>query len=100
MDIQDHNVQIEEIRYTKIRPPTHIPTNDFTRPFQMIVDTYGIPTYKEINPAIFASVTFPFLFGVMFADIGHGAVIFLLGLFLCFFDSILKHRIPSSKPLV
>ena len=33
MDIQDHNVQIEEILYTKIRPPTHIPTNEFTRPF-------------------------------------------------------------------
>jgi V-type H+-transporting ATPase subunit a len=66
----------------------------------MIVDTYGIPTYKEINPAVFATVTFPFLFGVMFADIGHGSVIFLVGLFLCFFESTLKYRMPSLKPLV
>ena len=66
----------------------------------MIVDTYGIPTYKEINPAVFATVTFPFLFGVMFADIGHGSVIFLVGLFLCFFESTIKYRMPSLKPLV
>lgn len=43
-----------------------------------------MPMYKEINPAIFAQVTFPFLFGVMFGDMGHGTLLFIFGLILVF----------------
>ena len=32
----------------------------------------GMARYKEFNPAVFSVTTFPFLFGVMFGDIGHG----------------------------
>ena len=39
--------------------------NAFTGIFQELVDTYGVPRYREANPALFTSVTFPFLFGVM-----------------------------------
>jgi V-type H+-transporting ATPase subunit a len=49
----------------------------FLKPFQDIVDTYGVPVYKEVNPTVFTIVTFPFLFGVMFGDIGHGGIVFL-----------------------
>ena len=64
-------------------PPTYIRTNEFTSTFQQIVDTYGIPHYREINPGYFSIITFPFLFGVMFGDICHGLVLFIFGLFLC-----------------
>ncbi|EGB09325.1 hypothetical protein AURANDRAFT_53354 [Aureococcus anophagefferens] len=63
-------------------PPTSFETNDFTYAFQEFVDTYGVPRYKEINPALFTSVTFPFLFGMMYGDIGHGTCILLGGLYL------------------
>lgn len=47
-----------------------------------MVDTYGIPTYKEANPMLVSLVTFPILFGMMFGDIGHGSILMFFGLFL------------------
>ncbi len=73
-----------------IKPPTYIKVNDFTFPFQEIVNTYGMPMYKEINPAIFAQVSFPFLFGVMFGDMGHGTLLLIFGLILTFGNEKLK----------
>lgn len=63
-------------------PPTFFKKSEFNDAFQEIVNTYGIPRYKEINPALFNIVTFPFLFGVMFGDIGHGLLLFLFGIYL------------------
>ena len=46
--------------------------------------------YKEINPAAFTIVTFPFLFGVMFGDIGHGSMLLIAGILLCLFDGYIR----------
>ena len=63
-------------------PPTLIIINEFTAIPQLIVDTYGIPRYKEINPGYFTIITFPFLFGVMFGDIGHSIFLLSLSIYL------------------
>jgi V-type H+-transporting ATPase subunit a len=57
--------------------------NEFQWAFHEIVVTYGTPNYKEVNPTTFNMVTFPFLFGIMFGDIGHGFLLFLFGAYLC-----------------
>ena len=49
--------------------------------------------YKEINPAVFAIVTFPFLFGVMFGDVGHGFLLMLTGIILCILHGPLKNNL-------
>jgi len=89
---------IREIK--KVNPPTYFILNDFFSPFQLIVNEYGIPRYREINPGLFTIITFPFMFGVMFGDIGHGGLLTLLGSLLVLkkYD-ILKH-FPDLKILV
>jgi V-type H+-transporting ATPase subunit a len=96
-----HNVEIPTLKVVKdhdVRPPSKFRLNEVTWVFQEIVSTYGIPTYKEVNPSVFAIVTFPFLFGVMFGDIGHGFVLFLVGAVLCLTADIIREKAPALEP--
>ncbi|XP_010209437.1 PREDICTED: V-type proton ATPase 116 kDa subunit a isoform 1 isoform X1 [Tinamus guttatus] len=78
---------------TNQTPPTYNKTNKFTSGFQNIVDAYGIGTYREINPAPYTIITFPFLFAVMFGDFGHGILMTLFAIWMVFRES----RILSQK---
>lgn len=84
-------VQFNKVKEHKLTPPTHFDLNEFQWAFHEIVVTYGTPNYKEVNPTTFNMVTFPFLFGIMFGDIGHGFLLFLFGAYLCLASNSLLH---------
>ncbi len=65
-----------------VMPPTKLKNNIFSRPFEMIVRMYGLPSYYEIDPTPFLSITFFLMFGLMFGDIGQGLVYLLAGLLI------------------
>ncbi len=63
-------------------PPTKLNNNRIVRPFETLVKMYGLPSYTELDPTTFVAITAFLLFGFMFGDVGHGFVIFLIGLIM------------------
>lgn len=63
-------------------PPTKLRNNPLFRPFEMFVEMYGLPNYKELDPTPLIGITYSILFGFMFGDMGQGAVLLAAGLLL------------------
>ena len=82
LDNGDDDIVFIDVKDYGMPRPTYISVNDFTYPFQEIVNQYGIPNYHEINPGYFTIITFPFLFGIMFGDMGHGLILLLISIYL------------------
>jgi len=54
----------------------------FLKPFQLLMDAYGVPAYRMLNPTLFLAISFLLMFGMMFGDVGHGLVLVSLGALL------------------
>jgi V/A-type H+-transporting ATPase subunit I len=49
------------------------------RPFERLTTAYGTPGYREVDPTAFLAIGFLVMFGMMFGDVGQGAVLMGLG---------------------
>lgn len=79
-DIEDIEIDVNDAYSDRrIKPPTKIKYNWFTKPFSVFVEMYGIPSYDEIDPTPLFAITYSILFGAMFGDFGQGIVLMILG---------------------
>jgi V/A-type H+-transporting ATPase subunit I len=74
-------------------PPMILANPGWIRPFELFAGLLGTPGSGEADPTPIVAVVAPLLFGFMFGDVGHGAVIIVAGL-------ILRRRYPGLGILV
>lgn len=60
-------------------PPTKLKNPKLFKPFEMFIQMYGLPSPNEMDPTIFVALTYTFIFGAMFGDVGQGLCLFLIG---------------------
>lgn len=121
-DHDDKVLVITDMGQTEVTtaPPTKLKNPKLFRPFELFVKMYGMPAYNEFDPTIFVAITYAFIFGIMFGDVGQGlclvvggfllykykkmdlaAILSLAGIFSTFFGFMfgsifgLEHAIPA-----
>jgi V/A-type H+-transporting ATPase subunit I len=58
-------------------PPILLKNPKLLKPVEILTVGFSIPNYREIDPTLLASISFPIFFGIMFADIGHGFILLI-----------------------
>jgi V/A-type H+-transporting ATPase subunit I len=66
-----------------VDPPTLLRRGNSARQsFTPLVETYGTVPYADVDPTVLAGVAYMLMFGMMFGDAGHGALLVIAGLLL------------------
>ncbi|MEA4894470.1 MAG: V-type ATP synthase subunit I [Oscillospiraceae bacterium] len=60
--------------------PVKLRNNAFSSPYSMLTEMYSMPAYNGIDPNPFLMLFFSMFFGIIIADLGYGAILFLGGL--------------------
>lgn len=60
--------------------PTLLRNKKYIRTFEIITETQGLPNYGERDPTPIIAFVWPLFYGLMFADLGHGILLFGLGM--------------------
>lgn len=66
----------------RLTPPVKLKTCWLFRPFEMFVETYGLPPYSDLNPTSYIGFIYSILFGIMFGDFGQGICVIIVGILL------------------
>jgi V/A-type H+-transporting ATPase subunit I len=83
--------ELPAVKSGRVKVPVLLKHPRFFKPFEMLLSSYGLPDYKVIDPTFVMAITFLLMFGVMFGDVGHGAVLVLIGALLN-----RRAKLPSS----
>ncbi len=87
-EVEDASDKCAVIHIYEPKPDDNVPVSFENpkpfKPFESIVEMFGLPSYTEIDPTPIMAITFPLLFGLMFGDVGHGAILALAGFGMIF----------------
>lgn len=64
--------------------PVQLDNPRFAKPYQLFVEMYSSPSYKEVDPTILVALVFPFFFGFCLTDAGYGIAVMLVGVALMY----------------
>lgn len=80
--IEDANITVNS--HEGERGPEPLPSlltnKKYMHNFQVITETQGLPRYGEVDPTPMIAFVWPIFYGLMFADFGHGLLLFGLGM--------------------
>jgi V/A-type H+-transporting ATPase subunit I len=80
----------EKVRYVFVdrrkpepveEPPTRMRNATAVKPFEVIVNLFGTPKYKEWDPTPVIAYSFAFFFGIMLGDVVYAALLILFARF-------------------
>jgi V/A-type H+-transporting ATPase subunit I len=93
-DVPVQNKQIEEemvatggwtemdIKKERTAIPTLLSNKKYIKTFEVITQSQGTPGLGETDPTPIIAFVWPLFYGIMFADLGHGLLLFGLGMLL------------------
>jgi V/A-type H+-transporting ATPase subunit I len=74
-------------------PPLLLSNPPWLQPFELFTGMLGVPEASEVDPTRIVAIASPLIFGYMFGDVGHGAVLLLGG-------ALLSRRFPALRLLI
>ena len=85
----------EEINYDEDAVPIEYDSPDWAKPTEALMDIYSRPQYTEFDPTLLVAIVFPIFFGFILGDIGYGAVLLIMSIWLRKFvkDSIAGNQL-------
>lgn len=72
--------------------PVLLKNNPLLKPFELLIQDYGLPGYNDLEPTLFVAITYMLMFGMMFGDLGHGLVLALGGIIALFTTKVQKTK--------
>lgn len=72
----------EELNIPKEDIPVNLEHGALFKPFELLINSYGLPRYGTVDPTIFVAISFLIMFGAMFGDLGQGLCLVLIGFLL------------------
>jgi vacuolar-type H+-ATPase subunit I/STV1 len=80
VSVEPVKTQGKEVAYV----PTLLVNPRLVAVFESLTLMRGLPRYGEVDPTPILAFVFPFFFGIMFADVGHGIALLAFGLYLIY----------------
>lgn len=73
-------VDEKDIDYDEV--PVEYNNPGIAKPAEVLLDLYGHPKYKELDPTLILGIMFPIIFGVIVGDVGYGLIYLIATLIL------------------